>query len=172
MGKIERTEFQYNIKEIQETWDAICVKSLTHLHWYQKTQTCLQHSSVCVDKFTEGCGSIKRAEGRTEQDFDILNPIYKGTIFEKIISDVNAVRSRIMIKPKHTCYSIHSDRTIRYHLPVYTHKHALFMFYEGATSTTLHIPADGSVWKTDTTEPHTFINAGEERTHLVMCRGE
>mgnify|MGYP006181756661 CR=1 FL=1 len=172
MENIERTEFNYDILEIQEAWDAICVKSLTHMNWYQKTQTCLQHSPTCIDNFTEGCGSINRAGGRTEQDFHILNSIYKDTIFEKIIRDINAVRTRILIKPKHTCYSIHADRTIRYHLPIYTHKHALFMFYEGATSTTAHIRADGSVWKTDTTKLHTFVNAGPERTHLVMCQGE
>jgi len=168
---IVQTKHSYDIAEIQYQWKTI-QKKLDKSNWFQKSQTCLQYSTQCEDRFTEGCGSIKRAEGRTEQDFHILHSIYKDTIFERIIHDLNAVRSRIMVKPKNTCYSIHADRTIRYHLPIFTHPHALFMYYEGDQSTTIHIPADGYVWKTDTTKPHTFVNAGPERTHLVMCQGE
>lgn len=168
---IIRTQFRYDIEKVRSQWSEIR-KQLTLDMWYQKSQTCVQHSPHCLDRWTEGCGSIKRAEGRTEQDFHMLNSLYKGTIFEDIIRDLNAVRARIMVKPKHTCYSIHSDRTARFHLPITTHQHALFVFYEGHKSTTLHLPADGSVWWTDTTKQHTFLNAGPERTHLVMCQGE
>ncbi len=176
VSKIIRTEFQYDIENVRKQWTEIR-KQLTLDMWYQKSQTCVQHSPHCINKWTEGCGSIKRVEGKrvegkTEQDFHILNSLYKGTIFEDIIRDINAVRARIMVKPKHTCYSIHSDRTPRFHLPITTHKHALFVFYEGDKSTTLHIPADGYVWWTDTTRLHTFLNAGPERTHLVMCSSD
>jgi len=167
-AKIVRTDFFYDPKEVLSQYNYL-KKSLHKEAWYQKSQTCLQYSPHCINRWTEGCGSIKRAEGRTEKDFHILNPLYEGTIFEQIITDVDALRSRFMVKPKHTCYSIHSDRTGRFHLPITTHEHALFVFYEGHVSTTLHIPANGYVYWTNTTRPHTFLNAGPERTHLVMC---
>ena len=169
MGKIERTEFKYDLEEVNTQWTKV-KKSLTPEAWYQKSQTCLQFSPQCVNRWTEGCGSIKRAGGRTEQDFYRLNPIYENTIFEQIINDLGAVRSRVIVKPKHTCYSIHEDRTPRYHLALDTHQHALFVFYEGDRSSTIHIPADGYIYMVDTRFPHTFVNAGPTRTHLVMCR--
>ena len=167
-AKIIKTEHSYDPKELVKQYKDIR-KRLHSGAWYQKSQTCLQYSPHCLDRWTEGCGSIRRAEGRTEKDFSILNLLYKDTIFETIIADIGAVRSRFLVKPKHTCYSIHSDRTGRFHLPIITHEHALFVFYEGRVSTTLHIPADGHVYWTDTTRLHTFLNAGPERTHLVMC---
>ena len=186
-SKILRTDYKYDIDEVLLEWEKIKAK-LQHSHWYQGTQTCLQYSSKCKQKFTDGYGVIDGATvistdgcgnlnstttGRTEQDFNLLNPLYENTIFEQIINDVGACRARIMKIPKHTCYSIHSDRVGkpgRYHLPMITNPHALFMFYESEiSSTTIHLPANGYVWWTDTTKEHTFINAGPERTHLVMC---
>jgi len=186
-SKILRTDYKYDIDEVLLEWEKIKVK-LQHSHWYTGpskdehhslkigTQTSLQYSSKCKQKFTDGCGNLNRIEGRSEQDFNLLNPLYENTIFEQIINDVGACRARIMKKPKHTCYSIHSDRVGkpgRYHLPMITNPHALFMFYESEiSSTTIHLPANGYVWWTDTTKEHTFINAGPERTHLVMCTTE
>ena len=174
-SKILRTDYKYDIDEVLLEWEKIKVK-LQHSHWYKGTQTSLQYSSKCKQKFTDGCGKLNSTTtGRSEQDFNLLNPLYENTIFEQIINDVGACRARIMKKPKHTCYSIHSDRVARYHLPMITNPHALFMFYESEissttiSSTTIHLPADGYVWWTDTTKEHTFINAGPERTHLVMC---
>lgn len=177
-SKILRTDYKYDIDEVLLEWEKIKVK-LQHSHWYKGTQTSLQYSSKCKQKFTDACGktvAALAAMGRTEQDFNLLNPLYENTIFEQIINDVGACRARIMKIPKHTCYSIHSDRVGkpgRYHLPMITNPHALFMFYESEiSSTTIHLPADGYVWWTDTTKEHTFINAGPERTHLVMCTPE
>ena len=170
MGKIERTEFKYDLEAVNTQWIK-AKKSLTPEAWYQKSQTCLQFSPQCVNRWTEGCGSIKRAGGRTEQDFYRLNPIYENTIFEQIINDLGAVRTRVIAKSKNTCYSIHLDRTPRYHLAMDTHQHALFVFCESTTVWhPIHIPADGYIYMVDTRFPHTFVNAGPTRTHLVMCR--
>ena len=170
--KIVRTHFQYDIEEIRRTWEELSSVRLSPSQWYQNTQTMLQHSDTCTDPYTEGCGSIKRAHPRTEKDFRHLNPIYKGTIFEDILKEVGACRSRIMIKPKHTCYSLHSDRTGRYHLPIITNPQAFFVFTDPDNprlATLDHIPADGHVYWTNTTRTHSFLNGGDKRTHLVMC---
>ena len=34
----------------------------------------------------------------------------------------------------------------------------------------IHIPADGFVYEVDTTIPHSFVNCGEDRTHLVISK--
>ena len=73
--KNSKNRFSYDPKELVKQYKDIR-KRLHSGAWYQKSQTCLQYSPQCHDKWTEGCGSIKRAEGRTEKDFHILNLIY------------------------------------------------------------------------------------------------
>ena len=174
MKYIQKTNYQFDLDQLNFEWNNIKDFNLTKDHWYQEVQTCLQHSKTCVDKYTEGCGSIKRAGGRTEQDFWLINDIYRGTLFETIINELNVVRSRIMISKKHTAYSVHTDRTKRLHLVLNTNPDAFFILSENSIekSEIMHIPADGYIYMVDTTKPHTFVNAGEEsRTHLVMCHG-
>ena len=174
MKYIQKTNYQFDLDQLNFEWNNIKDFNLTKDHWYQEIQTCLQHSETCVDKYTEGCGSIKRAGGRTERDFCLINDIYRGTLFETIINELNVVRSRIMISKRHTVYSIHKDRTKRSHLVLNTNPDAFFILSENTIekSEIMHIPADGYIYMVDTTKPHTFVNAGEEsRTHLVMCHG-
>ena len=164
---IEKTPHQYDMDILLNEWNDIQAK-LESANWYQGNQTCLQYSDTCEDIFTEGCGSINRSGGRTEMNFLLMNPLYKDTIFEQIINDMGAYRTRIMSLPKHHCYSIHSDRTPRLHLAIKTNKDALFFWPEDMVME--HIPADGYIYRTDTTRRHTFMNCGpEKRTHLVMC---
>ena len=163
-----KTIYQYDLAALLEEWKDIQY-GLGPDDWHNGNQTCLQYSSACADIFTEGCGSIARAGGRVESDFSILNPVYRGSMFETIIDDMQGVRSRIMVLPKRHCYSIHADRTSRLHLAMETNSDALFFWPENLIME--HIPADGDVYWTATTERHTFMNCGpEQRVHLVMCQ--
>ena len=164
---VEKTPYQYDIDIILKEWGILKPKLRDNM-WHNGNQTCIQHSDTCKDIFTEGCGSISRAGGRTESDFRLMNPLYEGTIFEQIINDMCAHRTRIMTLPKRNCYSIHTDRTLRLHLALETNKDALFFWPEDMVMK--HIPADGNIYRTDTTRKHTFMNCGlEQRTHMVMC---
>ena len=179
MKYIEKTNYQFDLDHLNFEWNHIKDFVLTNDQWY-RTQTCLQHSKDCVNKYTDGCGSIKRADGSVPaSDFCLINDIYRGTIFEDIINELNVVRSRIMIIDKHRTYSsVHADRTKRSHFVLNTNPYAFFLFPRNPIekseiihipSEVIHIPADGYVYTVDTTKPHMFVNAGEgSRTHLIM----
>jgi len=91
----------------------------------------------------------------TKKAFDILSKSF----------EINSVVWRVLM-PKRT-YQWHTDECeCSYHLPVMTNPGSWFM-YEG---TCYHIPADGSIYKADTSKYHTFVNAGlEPRVHLIFA---
>ncbi len=180
-----KTHIHYDIDRMMLEWDDIKSRLMENM-WFMSEgnhgrQTCLQYSKNCQNIFTDGCGSFKNTN-KIELDYNMLNNFYEGTIFETIINDLNAVRSRFMTMHLHTTYSVHRDKAPRYHIALDTHSNAYFLFpsykiYHETLANKItvgleHIPADGFVYEVDTTQPHTFVNAGPDRTHLVMCQGE
>ena len=163
---VRRTEYVYDVDRLLLEWERLA----SRVRWYNDLQTCLQYdNNVCRSKmYVDGAGSFKQTS-KIEADYDTLVPSYDGTLFENIIDDLNGVRSRVMVMGKHTTYSIHNDRTKRYHLALITNPHAFFLFPgAGLHNPLVHIPADGYIYEVDTTQDHSFINCGENRTHLVI----
>ena len=168
---IKQTEWSYDLDSClvsldqaqNRLWDDMWEKSGDG-----STQTCLQRNLKSdYDPYTDGAGSF-RGTDKTELDYNILNDIYGGTIFERVIRDLHGVRSRLMIKKMHTTYSVHQDKAPRYHLALITNPNAYFIF--PTLNKIMHIPADGFVYEVDTTIPHSFVNCGEDRTHLVISK--
>ena len=100
--------------------------------WYSSgdgsPQTCLQRNPKNGrDPFTDGAGTFRNT-GKKELDYNVLLDMYKGTVFDEIILGVNGVRARIMTKKMHTTYSVHQDKTPRYHLALITNPNAYFIF--------------------------------------------
>ena len=155
---------QYDIDQLK--WE---YENLTELlEWYYSAgdhsqQLCLQSIKGDSDPYKNGCGSMKRFPDRQEDDYIVINDKIKGTIFANIIS--TWVRSRFMTMGTNSTYSVHSDKAPRFHLAIDTHEHAYFFWPE--SEKIFHIPADGHVYWIDTRIPHTFINCGQPRTHLV-----
>ena len=185
MEYVEKTNYQFDLDQLNFEWNHIKDFILTKDQWYLN-RTCLQHSKDCVNQYIDGSINhgkrIPRRSRAEIRSFCLINDIYRGTIFEDIINELNVVRSRIMIIDKHRTYSsVHADRTKRSHFVLNTNPYAFFLFPRNPIekseiihipSEVIHIPADGYVYKVDTRLPHTFVNAGEEsRTHLVMCHG-
>jgi hypothetical protein len=85
-------------------------------------------------------------------------------VFEDIIEPY--CRARFMTMVMHSTYSVHQDKAPRLHLAIDTHEDAYFFWPKHKEF--VHIPADGYLYEVDTTQPHTFVNAGPDRTHLVM----
>ena len=74
------------------------------------------------------------------------------------------VRTRIMTMSSKTCYSYHWDLSSRIHLPLVTNDDCFFVIEDNVYRT----PADGSVYRVDTTKKHTFVNASfEKRIHIM-----
>ena len=162
----KRTDLQYDIEQVKWEYNSLLYSSWPV--WYESegggTQMCLQSYVDDSHPFTNGCGSMKRFPSRTEKGYSILNSVFKNTIFQKITE--GHYGSRFMTMMMHSTYSVHQDTAPRLHLAIHTHPHAYFFWPEHKEF--LHIPADGRLYWVDTTQPHTFVNAGPNRTHLVM----
>ena len=103
-----------------------------------------------------------------ESAFSELVDVFKGTYFEIIHQELSARypigRVRILEKSSFNCNSWHRDPEPRIHIPIVTNPGALFIVNHHCT----HLPADGSVYFTDTRGYHTALNGGDQpRTHLV-----
>jgi len=105
-----------------------------------------------------------------EIDFSEFNPKFKGTYFEHVHQELTKRfpigRTRVLSKGLYNCNSWHRDPEPRLHIPLITNPGSLFVVNHHVT----HLPADGSVYFTDTRGYHTALNGGEtQRVHIVAA---
>lgn len=111
-----------------------------------------------------------REELVPEIGFSEFNPKFRGTYFEHVHQELGnrfpIGRMRVLSKGLYNCNSWHRDPEPRLHIPVLTNPGSLFIVNHHAT----HLPADGSVYFTDTRGYHTALNGGEtRRVHIVAA---
>lgn len=105
-----------------------------------------------------------------EAQFSEFNPQFAGTFFEEVHRELARRfpigRMRILSKGLYNCNSWHRDPEPRLHIPVVTNPGSLFVVNHHVT----HLPADGSVYFTDTRGYHTALNGGDShRVHIVAA---
>ena len=105
-----------------------------------------------------------------EIDFSEFNPDFAGTYFEHVHSELARRfpigRMRVLSNGLYNCNSWHRDPEPRLHIPILTNPGSLFVVNHHVT----HLPADGSVYFTDTRGYHTALNGGESRrVHIVAA---
>lgn len=105
-----------------------------------------------------------------EDQFSEFNPKFKGTYFEHVMEELSKRfpigRTRVLSKGLYNCNSWHRDPEPRLHIPVISNPGSLFIVNHHVT----HLPADGSVYFTDTRGYHTALNGGEtRRVHIVAA---
>ena len=105
-----------------------------------------------------------------EAQFSAFNPTFAGTYFEAVWRSLARRfpigRMRVLSKGLYNCNSWHRDPEPRLHIPVTTNPGSLFVVGHHVT----HLPADGSVYFTDTRAYHTALNGGETpRVHIVAA---
>ncbi len=89
---------------------------------------------------------------------------YYREVIERLREKYPIGRVRLLWKHPRTCLSYHRDPEPRLHIPIVTHPNS-FMVIDKECH---HMPADGTVWITDTTKYHTAFNGSEQtRVHLV-----
>ena len=103
-----------------------------------------------------------------EKAFSEFNPDFAGTYIEEVPSQLATRfpigRMRVLSKGLYNCNSWHRDPDPRLHIPIVTNPGSLFVVNHHVT----HLPADGSVYFTDTRGYHTALNGGEKRrVHIV-----
>lgn len=118
------------------------------------------------DRYTEE----PREDLVPEINFSEFNPKFAGTYFEHVHAELTKRfpigRTRILSKGLYNCNSWHRDPEPRLHIPIITNPGSLFVVNHHVT----HLPADGSVYFTDTRAYHTALNGGEtQRVHIVAA---
>lgn len=105
-----------------------------------------------------------------ESQFSEFNPQFSGAYFEDVHTELSLRfpigRMRILSKGLYNCNSWHRDPEPRLHIPVVRNPGSIFVVNHHAT----HLPADGSVYFTDTRGYHTALNGGDyPRVHVVAA---
>ncbi len=113
---------------------------------------------------------VSREEIVDEEAFSEFVPTFAGTYFEEVhrelVKRFPIGRMRVLSKGTYNCNSWHRDPEPRLHIPIITNPGALFIVNHHVT----HLPADGSVYFTDTRGYHTALNGGEShRVHVVAA---
>ena len=177
---IIRLKLKFDIQKIREALDEVSAKSefktaASGFHALAMTQR--KNHTVESDKdlvgryytrIDESYEEVAKDELIDESEFTELVDVFKGTYFETIHKELSARypigRVRILEKDSFNCNSWHRDPEPRIHIPIYTNPGALLIINHHCT----HLPADGSVYFTDTRGYHTALNGGvKPRVHLV-----
>lgn len=154
-----RTIKKVNAAEILSEYLKIENK-LEWTHYGHKGKQCGLQYKINENHWSSAVGKSK---GR-EIEYTNLNPFFKDTIFENIISEYNIKRARFMWSGPYSCYSMHTDSTPRIHIPLITNKDCYFLF---KNSSPQHMDPGYSYW-VDTTKHHTFINCSDaSRLHFI-----
>ena len=107
--------------------------------------------------------SVGKSQGK-EFDYDQINPYFKNTVFEDLITEFKMTRTRFMWVGPYACYSMHRDYTPRIHIPMITNPEAYFVFKHGLNR---HLET-GTVHWVDTRLFHSFMNCSDQhRLHMI-----
>lgn len=161
---VTRLDLKYDLDELDAGLESI-INLLNG-----ETQVCATAIPGSCDPHYDGNGRL--AEHLKEANFSEITPCFQGTIFERILQDLNITwgRARVMkLVPQHTMF-MHPDMGWRYHVALRTNPNCFLFFRD--TEKAYHIPVDGYVYKMDATKWHTAFNAGHrDRYHFVINDG-
>ena len=111
---------------------------------------------------------VERADAIDEEQFNEFVPEYNDTYFKYVYDKLSKIyklgRTRVLKKEPRSTLSWHKDPEPRLHIPIITNYGCRMVIDDRA----YHMPADGSVYLTNTTKYLNFFNGGEEdRIHIV-----
>ena len=158
-----------NLLNRVENFKELCleVESIIEKFGQDKTQIICQTLEEGVEDWVTGTGKVSELAVTDETQYKYIQPSIHGSVLESIILKHQAFRTRIMIMPGRSSYSVHKDRTPRIHIPIITNLDSwmIWPFKQHCR----RLDAGFAYW-TDTTQNHTFLNGSlETRIHLVMC---
>jgi hypothetical protein len=119
--------------------------------------------------WVNSCGSLIQSNYViVEKNFKYINPALKGTAIERWLLSLEqpVYRSRLLLMTPRSTYSVHTDMSPRFHIPVITNDQCFMCF--PSNQIMQYMPADGTSYWVDTRNPHTFVNCSDQnRIHLV-----
>ena len=135
-----------------------------------ETETQNDLSGLFHTRVDDSYEEVAREEVVDEHKFTEFVPTYLDTYFAEVHRELCARfpigRMRVLSKGLYNCNSWHRDPEPRLHIPIIANPGSLFVVNHHVT----HLPADGSVYFTDTRGYHTALNGGENvRVHIVAA---
>ncbi len=143
--------------------------SLTRRPGVEK-ETANDLSGLFYTRVDQSLKEVKREELVDEFAFKEFVPLFADTylkeVWETLLEIAPIGRMRLLSKGLYNCNSWHRDPEPRLHIPIVSNPGSLFVVNHHVT----HLPADGSVYFTDTRGYHTALNGGEtRRVHVVAA---
>lgn len=176
------TELYYNFniaKLYEECYDLIENVGLHENH----NQISLKHTNNLDNGnfWYQGTGSLtysfkgqnipnEREIKLNQTDFIVLHEklsnTYLAEVYETLSTKYIIGRYRLMGLGHKKCTSMHTDKSKRIHIPISTNENCLMII----ENELFHMPANGNAYLTDTTKPHTALNANHSflRLHLLL----
>lgn len=135
-----------------------------------EVETANDLSGLFYTRVDDSYREVVREEPVDEYAFTEFAPSFKGTYFEfvhqALVRRFPIGRMRVLSKAPYNCNSWHRDPEPRLHIPIVSNPGSLFIVNHHVT----HLPADGSVYFTDTRGYHAALNGGEShRVHIVAA---
>jgi len=133
-----------------------------------EVETANDLSGLFYTRVDSSLNEVAREERVDESAFTEFVPRFAHTYLYEVWTTLSALvpigRMRILSKGLYNCNSWHRDPEPRLHIPIVSNPGSLFVVNHHVT----HLPADGSVYFTDTRAYHTALNGGESRRiHIV-----
>ena len=135
-----------------------------------EVETANDLSGLFHTRIDDSYAEVAREELVDESAFTEWVPTFADTYFQEVWETLCAIapigRMRVLSKGLYNCNSWHRDPEPRLHIPIISNPGSLFVVNHHVT----HLPADGSVYFTDTRGYHTALNGGESnRVHIVAA---
>lgn len=162
-----------DLKLLKESLESISSK----LEWNQN-QISLQHR-VGIEDENDGVGSLLYTNVKSDIEFSEFYESIENEYIVKVLQVLPFVpyRVRLMkIDPK-KCYTMHRDKSIRFHIPIITAEDKGRFIFDSCKE----VPGgdvvsmeEGSLYILNTKLPHTAMNCHPkmERIHIVGCMEE
>lgn len=164
MKLVEELDFEFDFDKFKKE----CPNIKSDVFGFRMSGLSVQHRKNTPLPWSnvDGLDSLSHyGKNCNDEDFNVVHENFVNTEYEKIINNFNLVRSRIMFLNGKNCYSIHQDNTWRLHIPIKTNLDCLFYFPDYKEH--FHLE-EGKIYKVNTLEKHTFINAGwDNRIHFI-----
>ena len=168
----EKIKLDIDLNRLMSDWINIS-PSLRAYHWHgyenrHSSQVAVQSGPLDTNEYTSSCGRQQLKDtGYKSSDWNVVNELFRGTEFERLCNEYECYKMRVMRLWPKSMYSVHIDKSPRFHVVLSTNPGAFMMWPD--SNTHIHMPRH-SAWYTNTCPRHTACNSGDVyRDHIVFC---
>ena len=159
----EKIKLDIDLNRLMSDWINIS-PSLRAYHWHgyenrHSSQVAVQSGPLDTNEYTSSCGRQQLKDtGYKSSDWNVVNELFRGTEFERLCNEYECYKMRVMRLWPKSMYSVHIDKSPRFHVVLSTNPGAFMMWPD--SNTHIHMPRL-SAWYTNTCPRHTACNSGD-----------